>query len=67
MKKIIEDHFFEHRATLDLVADLSDSIEKVAKLFINCLKNDDAVVGVYFESTLYTFSVTFDSLISSNF
>ena len=43
MKKIIEDHFFEHRATLDLVADLSDSIEKVAKLFINCLKNDGTI------------------------
>jgi D-sedoheptulose 7-phosphate isomerase len=43
MKKIIEEHFIAHRATLDLVAELSESIEKVANLLINCLKNNGTI------------------------
>ena len=43
MKKIIEEHFIAHRATLDLVAELSESIEKVANLLIHCLKNDGTI------------------------
>jgi D-sedoheptulose 7-phosphate isomerase len=43
MKKIIEEHFNEHRATLDSVVDLSVSIEKVANLLIRCLKNDGTI------------------------
>lgn len=43
MKKIIEGHIFEHRATLNSVADLGEPIEKVAKLLIRCLKNDGTI------------------------
>ena len=43
MKKIIEEHFIEHRATLDSVAELSESIEKVAYVLIHCLKNDGTI------------------------
>ena len=43
MKKIIEEHFNEHRATLDSVADLGDSIEEVANLFIRCLRNNGTI------------------------
>jgi D-sedoheptulose 7-phosphate isomerase len=43
MKKIIEEHFIGHRATLDLVAELGESIEKVANLLINCLKNNGTI------------------------
>ena len=43
MKKIIEEHFIEHRDTLDSVANLGESIEKVAKLLIRCLKNDGTI------------------------
>ena len=43
MKKIIEEHFFEHRAALDLVVELGESIEKVANLLIRCLKNDGTI------------------------
>ena len=43
MKKIIEEHFNEHRATLDSVVDLSVSIEKVANVLIHCLKNDGTI------------------------
>ena len=43
MKNIIEEHFIEHRATLDSVAELGESIEKVANLLINCLKNDGTI------------------------
>ena len=43
MKKIIEEHFIEHRATLDSVADLGDSIEEVANLFIRCLRNNGTI------------------------
>ena len=40
MKKIIEEHLFEHRDTLDSVADLGEQIEEVAKVLICCLKNN---------------------------
>ena len=43
MKKIIEEHFIEHRATLDLVAELGELIEKVANVLIHCLKNDGTI------------------------
>jgi len=43
MKKIIKEHFLEHRATLDSVADLGESIEKVANLLIRCLSNDGTI------------------------
>ena len=43
MKKIIEEHFFEHKATLDSVFDLSVPIEKVANVLIRCLKNDGTI------------------------
>jgi len=43
MKKIIEEHFIEHRAALDSVADLGESIEKVANLFIRCLKKGGTI------------------------
>lgn len=43
MKKIIEEHLFEHRATLDLVAELGESIEKVAQLLISCLKKNGTI------------------------
>jgi D-sedoheptulose 7-phosphate isomerase len=43
MKQIIEEHFIEHRATLDSVAELGESIEKVAKLLIRCLKNNGTI------------------------
>ena len=43
MKKIIEEHIFEHRANLDLVADLVEPIEKVANILICCLKNDRTI------------------------
>ena len=45
MKKIIEEHLIEHRATLDSVADLGGAIEKVANVLIQCLKNVMAVVA----------------------
>ena len=44
MKKIIEEHFIEHRATLDSVFDLSVSIEKAANVLIRCLKNDGTIL-----------------------
>ena len=40
MKKIIEEHFSGHRATLDSVAELGGLIEKVANVLIQCLKNN---------------------------
>ena len=43
MKKIIEEHFIEHRAALDSVAGLGESIEKVANVIIHCLKNDGTI------------------------
>ena len=43
MKKIIEKHFIEHRVTLDSVAELGGSIEKVATVLIHCLKNDGTI------------------------
>ena len=43
MKKIIEKHFIEHRATFDSVVDLSVAIEKVASILIRCLKNDGTI------------------------
>ena len=43
MKKIIKKHVLEHRAVLDSISNLDESIEKSAKLLINCLKNDGAV------------------------
>ena len=43
MKKIIEEHFIEHRAILDSVSKLGESIEKVANLLIRCLKNDGTI------------------------
>ena len=43
MKKIIEEHFIEHRSTLDSVFNLRDSIEKVANVLIRCLKNDGTI------------------------
>ena len=44
MKKIIKEHLFEHRAALDSVVDLADSIEKVANILIHCLKNDGTIL-----------------------
>ena len=43
MKKIIKKHISEHRVTLDSIADLDESIEKVADLLIQCLKNDGTI------------------------
>jgi len=43
MKKIIEEHLIEHRATLDSVAKVSESIEKVANVLIHCLKNNGTI------------------------
>ena len=43
MKKIIEEHFIEHRATLDSFAELVESIEKLADVLIHCLKNDGTI------------------------
>ena len=43
MKKIIEKHFIEHRATLDSVTELSESIEKVANVLIHCLTNNGTI------------------------
>ena len=43
MKKIIEEHLLEHRAALDSVSDLSEEMEKVAKVLIDCLKNDGTI------------------------
>ena len=43
MKKIIEEHFIEHRATLDSVAELGGLIEKVANVLIQCLKNNGTI------------------------
>ena len=43
MKKIIEEHFFEHRAALDTVVELDESIEKVANHLICCLKNNGTI------------------------
>ena len=43
MKKIIKEHFIEHRSTLDSVVDLSVSIEKVADILIHCLKNNGTI------------------------
>ncbi|QZP17846.1 D-sedoheptulose 7-phosphate isomerase [Methylophilales bacterium] len=42
-EKIIEEHFIEHKATLDSVAELGESIEKVAHLLIRCLKNNGTI------------------------
>ena len=43
MKKLIKKHISEHRVTLDSIADLDESIEKVADLLIQCLKNDGTI------------------------
>ena len=43
MKKIIERHFIEHRATLDSVVDLGASIQKIANVLIRCLENDGTI------------------------
>ena len=43
MKKIIKENFLEHRAAFDSVADLGESIEKVANVLIRCLKNDGTI------------------------
>ena len=43
MKQIIKEHFLEHKAALESFAELEESIEKVANLLINCLKNDGTI------------------------
>ena len=43
MKKIIKKHLLEHRVVLDSIFNLDESIEKSAKLLINCLKNSGTV------------------------
>ena len=43
MKKKIEEHFIEHKATLDSAAELGELIEKVANVLIHCLKNDGSI------------------------
>ena len=43
MKKLIKKHISEHRVTLYSIADLDESIEKVADLLIQCLKNDGTI------------------------
>jgi D-sedoheptulose 7-phosphate isomerase len=42
-EKIIEEHFIEHKDTLDSVAELGESIEKVAHQLIRCLKNNGTI------------------------
>ena len=43
MKELIKKHILEHRAVLDSVVQLDESIEKVANLFISCLENDGTI------------------------
>ena len=39
MKKLIKKHILEHQVVLDSITDLNESIEGVANLLIQCLKN----------------------------
>lgn len=43
MKKLIKKHILEHQVILDSIADLDESIEKVADLLIKCLKNSGTI------------------------
>jgi len=43
MKKLIKKHFLEHKVILDSIADLDESIEKVAALLIQCLKKNGTI------------------------
>ena len=43
MKKIIKKHVLEHRAVLDSISNLDESIEKSAELLIKCLRNGGAI------------------------
>ena len=43
MKNIIQEHFIEHRSTLDSVVDQDESIEKIANLLIRCLKKNGTI------------------------
>ena len=43
MKKIIIKHILEHRVILDSIANLDESIEKVADLLTQCLKNSGTI------------------------
>ena len=43
MKKLIKKHILEHQVILDSIADLDESIEKVADVLIKCLKNSGTI------------------------
>jgi D-sedoheptulose 7-phosphate isomerase len=43
MKKLIKEHISEHRATVDLIADLDEPIEKVANILIRCLEKGGTI------------------------
>ena len=43
MKELISKHIQEHNEVLDSISQLDESIEKVANLFISCLKNDGTI------------------------
>ena len=43
MKKLIKKHILEHQVILDSIADLDESIEKVADELIKCLKNSGTI------------------------
>ena len=43
MKELIKKHILEHRAVLDSISQLDESIEKVANLFISCLEKGGTI------------------------
>jgi D-sedoheptulose 7-phosphate isomerase len=43
MKDLIKKHISEHKSVLDSISELNESIEKIADLFISCLRNDGTI------------------------
>ena len=43
MKELIKKHILEHSVTLKSIFELDESIEKVANIFIHCLKTDGTI------------------------
>jgi D-sedoheptulose 7-phosphate isomerase len=43
MKELIKQHIFEHRSVVDSLVGLEESIEKIAGLLVECLKNEGTI------------------------